>query len=369
MKKLIIFVDALPFKKIDLLKKVSEELKISKIKPSYGYSVNLHYLMFDGKTPDDVGFFGEYKFNNDYVKEKDSNILKNIDITLEKLKLEFFRKAFRKFILKINDMIPYKRRKFFKKEGKYFFRELNESKVYMGEKYEVYLEELDKDLPKNFIERCNVLEEKITKIIRKNEKVIISLYSLDYCGHLYGTDKKEYDDLVIAYDKMLSNIIVKAKEDEFEKIVLVSDHGMTSTKKHISLEKFEEIFGEKFGKDVVYFYDSLYFSAKSLTKSGDKIVNKIREYFKEIEGSEISLEEREKYGINDNAFGEFIFVLNDGLAFSPNYFGYSKLNGYHGYAPGNTNQYGIVALNNFDNLNREYTSEEFNNLINSYLRG
>jgi hypothetical protein len=56
---LIIFVDALPASKNFHIK----NLQTSALVPNLGYSVNLHNEIFNGKTPDQMGFFGEYLYN------------------------------------------------------------------------------------------------------------------------------------------------------------------------------------------------------------------------------------------------------------------------------------------------------------------
>ncbi|KYH31220.1 type I phosphodiesterase / nucleotide pyrophosphatase [Clostridium tepidiprofundi DSM 19306] len=397
MKKLIIFVDALPFEKIDYFPNIINQLKVSKIRPSYGYSVNLHYLMFEGKYPDYVGFFGEYKFNlhsevqkdgyefrlhtevqkdrNEFNSncevQKERHMLKSVDVFFEKTRMEFFRKVFRKLVLKIDDMIPYDRRKYFSKKGKYFFRELAKKGVYLGETYDVYLEELDSELPKEISKRILTLKDKLCNKVYKSNNVFLSFYTLDYYGHYYGTEANEYNEILKLYDKMLVDIIIEAKKNNYEKIILLSDHGMTTARKYVNLRKFENEFSRYFGKDIIYFYDSLYFQAKFLNDNGQELLKEIENYFKKLPGTKISNSERRLHGFGSNDFGDFIFVLNNGVAFSPNYFGYTKMRGYHGYAPGIKEQYGICAILSNDNfeLDEEYSSLDLSKFINKYLKG
>lgn len=372
MKNLIIFVDALPYKKIKLLPKVGDLLDIKSIEPSYGYSVNLHHQMFLGKTPDDMGFFGEYKFDYDYEAKKDGNfIIRIIDDGLNVLNLQFFRKAYRKFILRINDMIPFKRRKYFKNNGTYMLRELNKTKEYLGNNYKVYLEELDTTLDKNMNKRLEEMREKIEKIMDVEENLFLSFFTVDYYGHVYGPDDKRYDEIISKYDSFLYKIINYSKSKGADKIILASDHGMSTTKKHINLSKLEKKFSSEFGKSIVYFYDSLYFEAWGLNEKGNEVLEELKKELNSYEGKIINKDERIKYGFQNREFGDLIFVLDNGLAFSPNYFGYTKMKGYHGYAPGVEEQFGIVGtLNNNDEnyLKEELKSSSLKKFINEYLK-
>ena len=56
----VVFADAFAYSTYIKLGGIGSDFSVQKIKPGIAYSSNLHYLLFDGQTPDDVGFFTDY---------------------------------------------------------------------------------------------------------------------------------------------------------------------------------------------------------------------------------------------------------------------------------------------------------------------
>ena len=56
----VVFADAFAYSSYIQLGGLGGGFSVQKIKPGIAYSSNLHYLLFDGKTPDDIGFFTDY---------------------------------------------------------------------------------------------------------------------------------------------------------------------------------------------------------------------------------------------------------------------------------------------------------------------
>ena len=122
----VVFADAFAYSSYIQLGGLGEGFSVQKIKPGIAYSSNLHYLLFDGKTPDDVGFFTDYcwrkaEYNN---PGKMKNSLDQID-TLNNLYRAFERK-----FTKRHDNIPFGERVFFECKGKYKFMEPGECTVF-----------------------------------------------------------------------------------------------------------------------------------------------------------------------------------------------------------------------------------------------
>lgn len=122
----VVFADAFAYSSYIQLGGLGGGFSVQKIKPGIAYSSNLHYLLFDGKTPDDIGFFTDYcwrkaEYNN---PGKMKNSLDQID-TLNNLYRAFERK-----FTKRHDNIPFGERAFFECKGKYKFMEPGECTVF-----------------------------------------------------------------------------------------------------------------------------------------------------------------------------------------------------------------------------------------------
>lgn len=82
---------------------------------------------------------------------------------------------------------------------------------------------------------------------------------IDYVGHKFGKNSKEYRNKVIEVDVILSNYIPKWINDGYE-IVVTSDHGMTEDGNHCGISNDERI--------VPFFY----FGKNRLTLNNDEII-------------------------------------------------------------------------------------------------
>jgi hypothetical protein len=60
---LIIFADGLPFDDLQFAGRLADWPYRCRVRPGFGYSINLHAELFAGQTPDDIGFFGEWTFD------------------------------------------------------------------------------------------------------------------------------------------------------------------------------------------------------------------------------------------------------------------------------------------------------------------
>ena len=101
---------------------------------------------------------------------------------------------------------------------------------------------------------------------------------------------------------------------------------------------------------IKFFYDSLYLQIfVERSSSTDKTIHSVKKIIEtELPVHVFSNSERAKYGVTSTKFGNLIALLNDGLAFSPNLFGYIKMRAYHGYLPNNDNNMGVFLYKNFE---------------------
>lgn len=332
---LIIFIDALP---------ASKEFKIDKLNkveliPNLGYSVNLHNEIFNGKSPDEMGFFGEYIYysNVSLTKKylyKFLNILEFAPFDLNKL----FKIFLRKFLGVKIGQIPFRMVPFFKRKGKYPF--IGEcSSILDGFKKFVT------DDMKNGIGKRDVIAiDNFFKYIKNenlNKHIFLSLCDLDGIGHKYGTKSKEYHSrlsfLKLNCNKILSSYL---KLFPYEPVILLSDHGMSDVDKYIDPTKTIRYIEKKY--NLHCFFDSLYLHIFFKDTKCLKYKEEIESLLKSSLPVKIfSNSQRASYGITNSDFGHIICLLEDRKAFSPNLFGFKKLKSYHGYMPNNKNNMGV----------------------------
>ena len=99
------------------IQKLGEGYHVKMLTPGVAYSSNLHYLLFDGKSPDAVGFFTDYAWQQAEYKKK-GKLFQAFD------KIETFNNMYRMLTRKItkdNSNILFSEKEFFVKRGSYKF--------------------------------------------------------------------------------------------------------------------------------------------------------------------------------------------------------------------------------------------------------
>lgn len=82
-----------------------------------------------------------------------------------------------------------------------------------------------------------------------------------------------------------------------------------------------------------------------------------------LPGLTVSEKYRDIKGIKQRKHGDIIFVLSQGYAFSPNYFGYSKMKGYHGYLKYDSSHQGILATTKNINIDNRLGTKDLFKLL------
>ncbi|MFY7670054.1 alkaline phosphatase family protein [Tenacibaculum sp. MEBiC06402] len=346
---LIVFIDALPASKGFEFSK----LKTSKLIPNLGYSVNLHNELFNGKTPDQMGFFGEYLYNEDVKPSKEYlfkalNLIEYLPFKLNYLFKIFLRKFFRVRI----GQIPFKYVPYFNRKGKYpFIKECNS----MLDSFKTFITD---DLQNGLGNRDEVALKGVFSYLKQgndlNKDIFISLCDLDGIGHKFGTMSPEYNQRLDYLSENVENVM-NVYEEIFpnEPMVVLSDHGMSNVESYVDPRSVIKEIEKKYNSKV--FYDSLYIqvfinSVNDITKDVESISNLLSA---SLPVKVFNEEERKMYGVTNKTFGNVLGVLNDRLAFSPNLFGYLKMKAYHGYLPNSDDNKGIFLHKNLIEGNLE----------------
>lgn len=314
----VVFADAFAYSSYNMLGGLGNEYSVRKIKPGIAYSSNLHYLLFDGKTPDDVSFFTDYSWLQATYEEqgKIKKILDQIDI------FNNIYRAFERKITKRRDNIPFSERNFFVCKGKYKFMEPGECFVFGKKVVKAY--------EKTPSESFNLAEQ----MVCNGEKgIIVVLEILDHVGHEVGANGEKY---LIAAEEIIKRsrgLFAKFKEKNPNGIcVLISDHGMGDVLTGVDiLNPMKRIFGLPGEKYQVY-NDSLYLRVWA---DNPQMLLELKTYLDKIDCMyQIDDQARKKYGVTKKEFGDLIYVLKNGYFFNPNCFGVSlrgRIAGLHGY--------------------------------------
>ena len=187
-----------------------------------------------------------------------------------------------------------------------------------------------------------LLSDLRTGSIKCTDKVFISLCDLDGIGHKYGVGSKQYLERLSFLNNSIKDILKEYTKVNPEGVYFIlSDHGMMNVIDFVNISDWVKEIEKEF--DCKIFYDSLYIQIHSNSRLSPETLQMIKgvHWFTD--------EERVKYAITNSKFGTHVGVLEPGLAFLPNKFGFRGMRAYHGYLPTSAHleNYGI-AISNID---------------------
>lgn len=340
---LIIFIDSLPFVLLDktpFLNSFSEKWRIV---PGFGYSVNIHAELFAGLLPDDLGYFGEWMYDPPRSPGwRYRAILPLLDTLFHPYVLNRgLQHILTKRYSKGHPMPNIRLRHLdkFALAGKHI-----QSPDFPATTLFMQFPEM-KMLPYRGIgqpkgKRDAFLFEQGMEAIARYQSLFIPLPDLDGFGHQYGIDRQPYLDHLTAVDtwcQQLSHSYQKTHPDGH--IFIVSDHGMVNVDRGVYLD-IEEKIGKASAETYLYFSDANLLRVWVLN---EELRSAIQTYLEQYPyGQILSDTERHLYGLTSSSFGDFIFVLDEKLAFQPSTFARNIPKGMHGYHAEAPHQAGIA---------------------------
>lgn len=329
----IVFSDAYAFESYQMTDGLGSDYYTHKILPGAGYSSNLHYLLFEGKTPDEVGFFTDYSWRRPQRAPKSGKFVQICDsvVTLNNL----VRVARRK-VIKRYDNIPFSENSYFVRNGKYKFMQNEACQVFGITADKVYLPSLEE----NF-RRANEL------INQGTEAIVVVLEDLDHLGHKVGPHGERYVQRARQINqetRKLFHTFTACFPDGI--CILISDHGMTDVTASIDITSMLiRRFGLP-GERYQFYNDSLYLRIWS---DDEVYLNQIQAFLGSVTVlSFIDMQTRKQYGITKTEYGQLMYVLRHGYAFDPNCFGVAIRGcsyGLHGYMEPTDDNSGILVIN------------------------
>lgn len=340
-KTLIIFIDSLPYFCTDRMKFLSRfKSSIRKVIPGFGYSINVKAQIFCGATPDEVGYLNEWTYTPQGPLRKYHLWLRALTplqrfYYLDRIAHKLFSKLYRQNLLNI----PFEYLSFFARTGTEpyrdefslptIFSEMNNLRKICYYHYR-YGEKRDHQIYFNTM-----------KVISQGayDNIFVAFGDLDGVTHKYGVGTKEYNRKTDEMDNYLCQMhkefISKNPNGAF---LIISDHGMANVTGavHINMERK---FGRASESSYLYFVDS---TMLRIWTFGERKKFEIEKCLNGLTfGKVLSKQERINYGITSRAFGDIIFLLNEGLIFNPSFMGRKMPKSMHGYRPELESQQGI----------------------------
>ncbi|TFG69882.1 MAG: hypothetical protein E4H27_06665 [Anaerolineales bacterium] len=331
---LIIFVDSLPYRTLSQMPFLNAAPEIWPIIPGFGYSVNIHAELFAGLLPDDVGYFGEWTYDPELSPGwKWRSILPLLDklfrpYILNRGLQHLLMQGYRPGRIMIN--IPLRDLDKFALKGDHI---LDNPQSFphpsLFSKFP-HLKVLSiPHLPKG--ERDLSLYRSALNTVHQEGSMLLPLPDLDGFGHAYGitgTPYRAHLDFLDASIATLANKYRAAHPDGH--VFVISDHGMVNVAQGITLD-IEAYAGKASSQTYVYFTDANLLRVWVLDEGKNDVIHT---YLQQLgRGQLVTPEERQTYGLTSPGFGDFIFVLDEGLAFAPSTFARHKPAGMHGYHP------------------------------------
>lgn len=331
---LIIFVDSLPFHILSRMPFLNATSEIWPIIPGFGYSVNIHAELFAGLLPDDVGYFGEWTYDPEMSPGwKWRSILPLLDTLFRPYVLNrglqhLLIQGYRPGRIMIN--IPLRHLDKFALKGDHIldspqsyphptlFSEFPQIKVLPLP----HLQKGDRDLS---------LYHSALNDITQAGSMLLPMPDLDGFGHAFGVDGTPYAEHLDFLDASIANLVDKYLASHLDgHVFVISDHGMVNVTQGLTLD-IEACAGKASSQTYVYFTDANLLRVWVLDEEKRDAINT---YLQQLEGGQlVTAKERQTYGLTSPGFGDFIFVLDEGLAFAPSTFARHKPAGMHGYHP------------------------------------
>ena len=334
----IVFVDALPYEALPLLVRSRRALSWHRpLQPGFGYSINVKSELFAGLVPDAVGFLNEWTYRprsgagwvgaprwlwrhvnrsrvvrrgvtkvlSRLVKED----LRNIPLPLLPAMVRTGANAYER---------GYERETLFSRHGVTRY---------------VYTEHGGDDGAYRALRRA--IESSPGPI-----RAFLAQCELDHVTHKYGKGTREYRAMIDRIDTRLAELWEVLRARGAGRLCLVSDHGMANVERHVTFDIAEAIggAGERYG----YFVDA---TMARVWSDDESVLVSVQAWLvgQRLPGRVLSPEERSRWGISTPAFGQLVFLLDEGAMFVPNFFGDRPCKAMHGYWPSLSSQRGLLA--------------------------
>jgi hypothetical protein len=337
---LIIFIDSLPYSialQMPIAKQFETRLPLT---PGFGYSINIQAELFAGKMPDELGYFSEWTYAGKVSPFWRDRYLFNLISPSAKIYLldRILHRIGNKIFGPIWN-IPFRYLSSMKNQPDIFSPKYNIASLFSQnpELYVIKYPDFDG------ADRDKQMTQAGLTAMENHPQLFIGLVDLDGTTHRVGVGSSEYLDEIERLDANISELIEKyLRLYPAGKIAIVSDHGMANVNKSIELIMETQV-GQPNQNSYFYIQDST--MLRIWTFDNEKKTEIVRYLDQQPYGKIITVEERSKYQLASPKFGDIIFLLHEGLVFSPSFYGRKLPKAMHGYHPELESQQGVLLFN------------------------
>jgi hypothetical protein len=336
--RIVCFIDALPWAEHTRISKSIPEFAWARpLQPGFGYSVNVKSELFAGHSPDEAGFL------NEWTHRPGAGIMPvRVPLIIERLlpSTSLVGRVMRKLLGRAlkEDVrnIPLHLLAHLGREGTNAYEyDYKLSSLFTQGKIERFLyTEYGGDVP--------AFDALISRLGTSCEPVhaFLAGANLDHVMHKCGIGTKEYESAIQqTIDRLKELVHALRSRPGNAQLVLVSDHGMAPVQRSVSID-LEEPFGRA-GEAYGYFVDA---TMLRVWCSDSSLLQRIRNHIceKELPGRFLDSDERTKWGVSSNAFGDLLLLLDEGVMFAPGFMGRAPVKAMHGYLPNLASQTGLL---------------------------
>jgi len=353
MPALILFIDALPYDDLSALPSLAAWPTRGRLVPGFGYSINLHGELFAGKTPDELGFFGEWALDRGQAPGRAyRRLLPLLDGLLRPYLLNRGLQSLLTQRYRPGRIMP------------------NLPLGWLGD-FSLIGEKIDSPrfpAPTIFSKHPDlvrvssagltkgdrdaaVAERAMEAIVAGASKLYVPLIDLDGIGHEGRRSGPAWTAHLRKLDGWVESLASRFLDcHPAGQVFVISDHGMADVKGAVRLT-LEGDLGRPGWERYHYFSDS---TLLRIWIHDAALGERIAEH---LQGSPLSRlidhDERRAFGISDPRFGDFICVLEEGYCFKPSTFSRNIPAAMHGYHPRVSSQHGVFLASGADVARRE----------------
>lgn len=367
-RSLTIFIDGLPFDQLPKMPYTREFKSRARLVPILGYSVNCQTQLFTGKSPDELGFWCEWRYDPSNAPFAKLRWLLRMAAPLERwvpTKRLIHKLLDRLGWVSCTKNIPFRLLGDFSETGHSVFspRFVQPSlldtpglKVFLHSSFPV-IERRDQD----------AFRATLDHIEREDDPghVLVTFTRIDHSSHWDGVASAPYDAMLAKNDEFIRRLseAFLAKVPDAT-VLVVSDHGMSNIEHHVRVD-LEARFGSPGRQTYAYFSEG---TILRVWCGEDDLLGRIRDYLDELHGIErYSDEERRIDGITRAEFGDLIYHTLEGHQFIPSFWGPKPSAGMHGHHPRYPSQHGICLSNRAGDFEGTVRAGDFYRVLARHL--
>lgn len=338
-KLLLILVDGLPYWKVSsgLTPFLASIPTRGPLEPGLGFSINIYPEMFAGKRPDDLGYFNKWRLKDpeEYQPLRWPVRLAAGMADLSRVS-QLASRALHKLWERVSGQenlanVPFRLM--------HCFAQNPAKEIFGTDEYPTVFNIWGMRLVLSYRFRGKLGEkdkeavDAALRAINSNDSLFILLGDLDTIAHVHGLGE-QFNAQIRRLDSWIEELAAafQRRHGSYAHTVVLSDHGMAQTDPEGAVVlDLERRFGAIRYDRYVPFVEALMLR---IWAQDQVLLTEMVDYLGGLEcGRLLSDEERQYFGVVNPKFGHLIFLLDEGFAFYPSFFGARFPKAVHGYHP------------------------------------